>query len=486
MSIAEKLKKIFFENVSPKQTILKNTFWLAVAEVATSFLRFILFVYAARILGAAEYGKFAYALSFVLSISVLGDLGVSSLITRNFSQEREKEKEYPAIISLKIILSFFMAALLFISSFFIAQGESVKEIIWVLTSFIFIDGFFGIIYPFIRARQKMEYEATTRIAQTVLAVATGLFVIFNFPSAVNLGYAYLFSSIIILAIVFAFFHFFLYFLKLEWNTAIWKKILKDSWPFSLGFIGAWTQVNVNSAMIGFEGLASEVGWYNAAAKIILAGVLVVAGLFSRSFYPLLSKFFKQEKEKLQGAWDYYMEITIVLTVPLIIGGFVFASQIINFLYGLENYGPAVPIFQILIFLAGVTFLYYPFGVLLAVAGEQKKNFFAILLSVIINIFLNIIFMPKYGISAVAVNTVVSSAASLFLAFFILRRHGFVKIFNKNLFKILIFSLLSGAIMLLVIKQPIMYNFHILAATLVGAIIYMVLFFSLKVIIKKFS
>lgn len=475
----QKIKKIFFENINLKQTIFKNTFWLAISEGLASFLRFLLIVYAARILGADEYGKFAYALSFVLSLSIFGDMGLSSLITRDFSQEKEKEKDYPAIISLKIFLSAFMAVLLFVGSFFITNSITVREIIWVLTIYIFIDGFLNILYPFVRARQKMEYEAITKIAQTVITFVIGLFIIFNFPSPVNLGYAYLFSSLIVLTVVALLFHFFLYFLKLNWAPAVWKKLLKNSWPLALGFIGAWAQININSAMVGFNGRALEVGWYNVSGKLVLAIILISAGLVSRSFFPALSKLFKEEKQKLQKSWDYYMEIMIMLALPLVLGGLALAPKIIAFLYGLENYAPSVFIFKVLIILAGITFLYYPYSAILVAAGEQKKNFFVILSGIIVNIILNIILMPKYGVYAVSINTVVSSAAAFFLAVLFTKNYTPVKPFSVNLLRILSAAVFSGMIMFIVVEQPIIYNLHVLASVAVGFIVYASLFFTIK-------
>lgn len=116
-SISE-IKTLFFENIGVKQTILKNTFWLAVASGVSKFLKLILFIYVARILGATEYGKFTFALAFVTLFVVFSDFGLSSIVTRELSREKEKEKEFSAILSLKFILGFGTFGLIFIASFF--------------------------------------------------------------------------------------------------------------------------------------------------------------------------------------------------------------------------------------------------------------------------------------------------------------------------------------------------------------------------------
>ena len=54
----DKLKKFLFANQTPDQTIAKNTIWLVVGKIGTRLLRTILVIYAARILGAANWGVF--------------------------------------------------------------------------------------------------------------------------------------------------------------------------------------------------------------------------------------------------------------------------------------------------------------------------------------------------------------------------------------------------------------------------------------------
>jgi O-antigen/teichoic acid export membrane protein len=479
------LKNLFLKNIGFRQTIIKNAFWLAVAEIATSLLRFILIIFAVRILGVTEYGGFAFALSFVMLLAIFGDLGLSHLITRDFAKEKEKEKEYPAIISLKIILGIGTVILIFIGSFFVTDILAVRKIIWILMVFIFFEGFFDIIYPLVRARQKMEYEAVAKIAEALLAFSVGIFLLLNFPSGINLSYAYLFASLIVLAIVAAYFHFVLHFLKVKWDVSLWIKFLKDAWPLMFGFVGVWMYLNLDSAMIGLLGNVQEVGWYNASSKVIFAIIFISTGLISKSFYPALSNFLRDSKEKIQRCWNYYMEIMISLALPLSVGGVIFAEKIISLLYGLDNYAPSVFIFQVLAILAGVTFLYYPFGLILVVYGQQKKNFILISIGFVLNVLLNFIFIPKYGFYSAPINTLFSSFVLLVLAIFLVRRYIPISFFNLDLLKSFIFSVFSSGVMLAVIVSPVVYNLHIFISIFVGFVVYGIIFLATKFLFKRF-
>lgn len=462
-------KKLLFENTGIKQTIFKNAFWLSVAEVVTRVLGLVLVIYIARILGATEYGKFAFALSFVSMFVILSDLGISEIITREFSRNKEKEKEFSSILSLKIVLCVGTLVLTLIGSFFITSDPIIQKAIWALSIFILITSFLGTIYAFLRARQKMEYEAGIKILQYLIMVGIGFFVLFRFPLVENLSYGYLFANLIVLIFVLLFFHFQIQSLKLSCNRAIWKKFLRISWPLSSGLMLAWIYVPIDSIMLGCLGQITDVGWYDAASKIAIAAI-IPAVLIARSFYPVLSKLFKESKEKLQQIWNYKMNLTIIFAIPVMAGGLVLAPKIIDFFYGLDYY-PSILSFRILIFVAGVSFLYYPYAIALIVSNQQKKNFGLILFGAVINISLNFILIPRYALYGAAMATLITSVIIFSLAVKFLKDFTSIFPFNLELFKVLLMAIFSSIIMFAGVHHPLIYNLNIILSIIIGILIY---------------
>ncbi|MBU4078308.1 oligosaccharide flippase family protein, partial [Patescibacteria group bacterium] len=125
-NIASNPSAFLFRNLGTKQTIAKNTFWLAVAEGVTRFLKLFLIIYVARILGATEYGKFTFALAFVSLFAIFSDFGLSPIVTREFAREKEKEKFFPALLSLKLLLGIGTLFLISIGSFFITIEPEIR------------------------------------------------------------------------------------------------------------------------------------------------------------------------------------------------------------------------------------------------------------------------------------------------------------------------------------------------------------------------
>ena len=475
------IRKFFLENIGVRQTIFKNTFWLVFAEITSRILGLALIIYVARVLGAVEYGKFMFAFSFVSVIVLFSDLGVIDVATREFSRNKEKEKEFSSLLTLNIILSVGTLLLMILGSFFITSDLVIQKMIWILSFFILISSFFGIFYAFLRSRQKMEYEAGIKIAQNIIMAGVVFFIIFYFPSAINLSYGYLLSNVVSLPFLLLLFHFYFIHLKLSWNKNIFS-ILKISWPLSLGFTTSWIYMSISSILLGYFGLIAENGWYSAASKIALATV-VPADLIIRSFYPALSNFFLHSKEKLQRSWDHLMELMIFLTIPTVTGGIVLAPKIIHFFYG-SNFNPSILAFQLLMYLIGISLLGYPFSLILVISDEQKKNFFLIIAGVIMSSILGVILIPMYGFYGMITATIISSLIILFLTIIVAKYFTPISIFNAKFIKTIIMAGFSSFVMFFIINLPIVNNLNIFYSVIIGILTYFMLFFLLHKIYKK--
>lgn len=478
-------KVFFLENLGVKQTIFKNTFWLAVAEGVTRFLKLILIIYVARILGATEYGKFTFALAFVSLFAIFSDLGVSSITTRELAREKEKEKEkeFPAILSLKTLLNIGTLVLILIGSFFITVDFLIQGVIWILGVYIIVNDFSGIIYAFFRARQKMEYEAWAKILQAVAVTGAGFFILFNFPSVQNLSLGYLFASLIALLFILLLFHFKVYRLKIFFKSNIWRNILIMSWPLALGGAMGSICANTDSIMMGYWGQITQTGWYNAAQRIV-AVALIPTGLIGASFFPVLSKFFDQSKEKLQRSWNYFIETMIFLSLALVIGGIALAPKIIDFVYD-PSYFSSILAFQILIASGGVTILSGPFNQALIVSNQQKKAFWIVLFGAILNLILNLILVPKYSLYGAALTTLAAGLLMLFLSFKFTLKFTEIKPINLKLISSFLVAVLSTVPMYFVISQPKIYNLYVIFSILIGAGVYFVSFFIFKNMLNYF-
>ncbi len=473
------IQNLLFRNLNVKQTLLKNTFWLGLGTAFTKLLFLALTIYATRILGVEGFGQFSFALAFVSLFVIFSNMGISSMIVREFAHEKEHPEQLYSLISLRIVLVLGTLLLIGISSFFIAQTPDVQMIIFILALFVVINSIIDIFYSFFHARQKMEYEAWFEAAQALAIFGLGAFMLLRFSSPLYFSYGYVLSAMVTLVLVLLFFHWKVLPLAIRWDFGVWKKFLKMSWP--LAFMGMFGAVYsyTDSVMLGYLGMVKETGWYNAAFRIVMVS-LVPAGFIGASFYPALSRFLAESREKFQKVWNYEIEIMIVLAVPLVVGGITLGGKMIESFYP-TDFMPSILAFQILIVQAGLIFLHRPLYDAMIVLNQQKKAFWITMAGAMVNVLLNFILIPRYSLYGAACATVATHFLTLIIAAFFLRRFTFLHFTLAKIGLIAAIASIATAIMYGVITYPAFENFHIFFVVFLGAAVY----FSVFLLIRKY-
>ena len=480
MNTILKIKSLLLDNKTIKQTIIKNTFWLTLSEIISKSLKFSLIIYVARIIGATEYGKFSFALAFVSMLVVLSDFGLNKISTREFSRNKNKKKEFLSIITLKLLLTIIVLILTVIGSFFVTSDNNIRTIMWALMFYIAFDSFTTLIYTFLRARQQMQYEALVKILQSILITGIGFFVILKIPSIQNLSRGYLVANAIALIFLLFIFHSKILHLKFCFNISVWKKFLIMAWPVGFFTIFSTIYTQIDSVMMGFWGQITEVGWYNAAYKIV--GITLIPGLIiAQSFYPAISKA-SLEAKKLEKLCDYRIIIAIFMAIPISLAGIILAPKLINFIYGAEFF-PSIFAFQILIIMGGLLLLIRAFNEILIILDKQIKVFWIALFGAIINIILNFTLIPKYSLYGASISTLFTMIIMLIFYYTSTKKFTSIKPINKNTVLTLIISVIASIPMYISISFLSNNNVNIILIILIAGIIYLSSAFFISKLLK---
>lgn len=407
-----------------KLRIFKNTSWLILGEAISRFLVAILIIFAARILGPTQFGIFSFAIAFCSIFLIFSNFGLNIVTTRELAKNKENEQDYPGVLSLKIVLSIIAFLFIIFVSLFTISDETIRGVVWILAGYVLIHNFFVFVYSFFRAREQMKYEAGIRILEAFLITLIGFFVLSQIPSVKNLSYAFLIAVLVMLVFVTILLLKTIRPIRSFWNLNIWKKFLKLSWPLALAYSFSMICIYLDSTMMGFWGQIVEVGWYNAAYRIV--GILMIpATLIGTSFLPVLSKLFSQSKKDFQKVVSSLVRLMIVLAILIVIVGILLSSYIINLLYG-QAFSPAVLALQILIVMAGLSYIYTSLYIVLISVNQQKKIFWITFVGALVNIILNFILIPRYSLYGAASATLITYIVLVVLGFYY-----FIKYENDN-------------------------------------------------------
>ncbi len=467
------LKSFLLENKSVKQTILKNTFWLAFSQGVIKLIKLLLIIYVAKILSATEYGKFSYAMSFAGLFAVLVDMGINSIFVREMSSDSEKQKYFSSLLSFKIFLSFISFASIFGLSFLISRDPSVQLNIWILGLSVVLAGVASFFMSLFQAHQKMEIPIIGDILQALGTTVIGLILIFRVPLAQYLSFAYLIGSVILLmtAVFLTVFH--KYSIGLSVDFRVWGEFLKMSWPLALGSLFINVFAATDSLMIGYMKNMEQVGFYNAAQRIMaLAGLPV--GFLATSFFPAISKAVGQGKEALQKIFDFEIEIFLMIALPIFCGGLILAPRLIDYVYDPKFY-PAVLVFRMLCFVILFHYISYPFNQILIAHNRQQWTFWITVGTSMLDIILNLIFIPQYGLYGATFTTIISACVSLAVLMAIFGKFGFVRILDFKTIKVFLTSCLACIAMYFVLVNPYVFNANIFVSVPIGIMAYFSVF-----------
>jgi len=444
----ERIKEFFFQNKNIRQTIIKNIIWLSTGVTISKVIRSVMIIYAARILGAEGYGVFSYVISFAAIFNIFSDIGISSLLTRELVKRIEKKEYIATSFALKIGLVVLTALIIaFISPFFTNITEA-KPLMIIMAGLIAFDSMRGFLFSISRSENRMQFESIFEIITEIFVTSFGLIILFNFPSVRNFALGYLFASILgFILIMISMRKYFIGILK-NFKKELVIEILKSAWPFAIIGIFGVLMTNIDSVIIGFFKPVKDLGLFAAAQKPISIFYLI-PGFISAGLFPFISRFTKDNDEnRLSILLRKSIIISLGFALPIVVGGIIIASPLINVIYGHEYIG-AVSTFQLLL----ITLIPIFPGVILSntlLAEDRQKIFIkSSIIGAIINMTFNLILIPTYGIVGSAIATILANIAVNGIFLIEVKKNHKINI-GKNIIKIM-FALIIMAIAVYIMK-----------------------------------
>lgn len=458
------IRKFLFVNTTEGQTVVKNTFWLFVSQIASRVIRAGLIIYAARVLGAFEYGAFSYALSLAALFTVFIDFGINALITRESSRDLEmQEKYFSTALIVKLVLFAIIAGILVaLRPLFIHQA-GIGPLIPLIILIIGFDSLRDFAATLSRAWERMEVEAGVQIATNVFIVIAGLAAIVTAPHSLPLLFGYAVGTG--LGMLVAFYPFRRYFRNLArtFSRDLVRPIFVSSWPYGMVALMGGILLNTDSLMIGWLRTTTDVGYYSAGLRIAQFLYFIPYPLVSALFPPLARAV--EDKERFKMLLERTAAVLILLAIPLTIGGVIFAGPIIRFLYG-SGYDPATVAFALVNLTYLPVFLSNAFGNAVFALNKERKLFLYITIGIVGNIVLDLVLIPLFGIAGSSLATLLNQIIITVYLIFILRQEIRFRL-APQLWRVLG----AGAVMLLVAYGLSLVHIHVLIALLVSALIY---------------
>jgi len=470
----KKIKSLLFQNTTPKQTMAKNVAWLSLSQLVGRLVRGLFIIFAARVLGATEYGVFSYALGLAGFFTLFADIGIGSILTRDASREPEKASSYFATsFWIKTFLLLITTLLVVFVAPHFSKIASANVLLYFVALLTIFDNFREFLNAFFRAKEKMEFEAFVNVIMNVAIAVIGAIVLYFSQTAKAVTISYVASAGVGFFVAGFIARQTLKGLISDFDAKLIQPTLKAALPIAvIGFLGAF-MLNIDIVILAWFRSAAEIGFYAAGQKIVQL-LYILPGIVASAIFPALSRLAgKNERQKVSSLMEKGMAMIFAFAFPLTIGGLILANPIINFLYGAE-YLPSVLTFQILLLTVLIIFPQALMGNLILVYNKQNKLAKYVALTAFGNVVLDLLLIPKFGIAGSAAGTVIVQATFIFLTWNMIKKiNPFQTIIHLK--KIFVASIFMG-IATFLLNQ---WSLQVLLNIGLSGIIYFVILFIAK-------
>jgi len=389
--------------LADRATILKNFFSLFFGQVVARGLNFLAIAYLARALGSDGFGMINFAQAILAYLMVFCTLGLDTFGTREIAANHKIKKESFIGNLLALRMGLALISLLGLGIFILTIDKPTleKEVIFAYGLYLFPFVFYlGWVFCGI---ERMEYIGIAAIVSRLAFLATVLILIKDVGNVTLVPYLWFTSAVVEgLFLIFSYRKFGS--IKLDVHLAEWKLFIKESVWIGISTILLQIYSNFNLVMLGFMKTNHDVGLYSAASKIILF-IIAIGAYYNNSIFPVISRYAQDSKLKLKRFIHRSTILIAVGGVGLWILLFIFARQIIVLAYG-DSYRGSVLTFQILslTIVTGIIRLIY-ISVLVAF-NKIRESLWGVGIGCGINVTLNFLLIPHYGIAGAAVATLI--------------------------------------------------------------------------------
>ncbi len=467
------------------QDFIKDMVKYSPAQIVPGIVGFLSIPVITRLFSPQDYGNYSLTIATVMVLTTLLGWLPMSIIRFYPAYETEKRLDifYGNVIKLEtlsilIVTAIFGLMLFFAKAYF---SPELYSLMYVGFGVFIVIAIFDVFQYLLMAQRQIILYSGFAVWKSIGSLGIALLLIFFLRRGVE---SLLWGVILSISII----------LPLLWKTTIKgastlyfkidsflaKEMAKYSFPLVVGNLAAWILSLSDRYILEFFRGSQEVGIYSASYNVSEKSVMLIVTLFMLASGPMAMHIWEKEgsaksKEFLNKITRYYL----ITCVPVVVGLSVLAKPLIGILTGQEYFMG----YKIIPFVtSGVLFLGLQQQFQMGFLYHKKTGFiaWAIVVSGLLNLILNFLFIPKHGYMGAAVTTLISYT---FLLFFIVigsRRIFVWKFPFKSLANVSCASAIMGIVVYYVGNSlTSSVSINLISAICVGMAVYIIMLLLLK-------
>lgn len=441
--------------------------------------------YLNRVLGVENMGKIDYVFTIINYFILFSALGIPLYGIREVSKRRDSNKKMGILVYELLIILTVTTIISYIIIFgIILQIETLspyKDLLLVMSSMVLLSNI-GLEWYF----QGVENQKYITIRSIIVRVIVFCLVFLLIKSK---------DDYIIYALLFVFLacganiiNFLAVFFKFRKEKISWRDLnIRQHWKPILTIFVATVSVNIylqlDYFLIGSISGDKYVGYYALANKLIRY-ILSFITIIGSVVLPRLSYLYYNDKEKYNHYLQKSFDAMMLLSIPASIYFYAYSYDIIMVMGGKEFLAANLTM-KILSPLCIVVSIAYFFGFLIAYPqGLEKVYTKATIISACFSIAVNFYSIRLFQQNGAAVVALLSEFIAIAIMFVLLRKQvGVGKIYNSNLLKIIVVSILM-LLLVLGVSSQLKENIFDIKTFLIGSLLFWFFYFIGLLLVKE--
>lgn len=385
---------------------LANTGWMAFTRIFMMILSFFITIYVIRYLGPHNYGLLSYAVSFVGMFGFIASVGVDLVVYRELIKNPEREPEIMGSALLLRLIGGTLATTLAIGAAVLLHDEMIDRILIILISLTLFGSAWQVItYPF-QAKVLSKYPSIVTLTTAIVLAAAKVGIIVSDKGIIFFALVLVLESALYALLYILFYtHHFGSIRAWRINKTTVSELFFDSLPLLLSTVSILIYARIDQVMLRHYIDATAVGIYDAAVRLSDAWY-IIPNILLGSLFPALVNARKNHDASYRTRLKHLGVLLFAASIIIAIPTSIFASKIIEILYG-ASYASSSTVLTIYIWsLAGFS-LGQLMNMFLVAENYSSIYLVSSVVTVLINVGLNIICIPLWGVNGAAFATLVS-------------------------------------------------------------------------------
>lgn len=402
--------------MNPIKKIFHNSGIIVIGNFIDVIFSLIIAVLLAKYYGQSGFGIISFLGIFLFFLGTLDSLWIRPILIREIS--RDDDRAGILIGNGMMMRGIFTAVtliLFWVTVRLVGAPREIIPLVFLSSCNMILGSFIFSFETILRSYLKMIYFVKSKLVSNIFTIASIYFIILLKGSLFHFFLASIISSVLLLWMIKSYSE---KLLKPSFRIdfELWRKIFTKGWFLGLSALFIFIYHRIDQIMLFRMHGPGMTGLYAAGVRLV-EGLNVIPLALMSSLLPFMSLYAVSSPELFRKSYRLSFKYLLIVTVPLAVGTTIFSQAIISFFYG-NQYASAGLALSILIWAEIFVFLGIVNNTILVAANQQFLDPIFTGGSAVINVFLNFILIPKYGLGGAALASLVAYATGPVMGYFI--------------------------------------------------------------------